>query len=76
MPAYRITTRIVEIDADYWSVAATAAITTAPRQAVITRQHQCASRDQAVDFLEILVDQVRAAIEATGGEVVAVTTAD
>ena len=76
MPTYQITTRIAEVAEDLWNVSATASLATAPRQGVITRQHECISREQAIDFLEILVDQVRSAVEATGGEVASVDSAD
>lgn len=76
MPAYRVITRIAAVAEDLWVATATASIATAPRQGIITRQHECASREQAVDFLEILLDQVRSAVEATGGEVIQVVSVD
>ena len=76
MSAYKIVTRVTEIAQDLWHVSASASMAATPRQGLITREHECASREQAIDFLEILVDQVRVAVEATGGDVVGVTSAD
>lgn len=75
MTAYQVTTRIVELAEGHWIVSATAYLTAAPRQGVVTRQHECSSSEQANDFLEILVDQVASAVKATGGEVVAIVAA-
>jgi hypothetical protein len=76
MTAYRVLTRIAEVSEGLWTVSATAFPAVGPPPAVHTRQHECASREQGVDFLEILVDQVRSAIEATGGEIVGVDAAE
>ena len=72
---YRIVTRIAEVGEGIWSVGATASLVTQPRYGMINRMHACSSPKQAEDFLEILVDQVRSAVEATGGEVVSVERA-
>ena len=76
MRAYRITARVVEVDEGFWSVSATAILEIAPRQGVITRHHECSSRAEAIGFLEILVDQVRSAVETSGGEVVSLVSVE
>jgi hypothetical protein len=74
-PQYRIVTRIARIAEGIWSVGATASLVTQPRYGMINRMHACATPEQAEDFLEILVDQVRTAVETSGGVVVSVERA-
>jgi hypothetical protein len=52
-------------------VSVDAALEATPRQGVITRFRECSSMAEAEDFREILIDEVRAAVEAVGGEIVA-----
>lgn len=39
---------------------------------MISRYHECSSYREAMDLLEILVDQVRIAVETSGGRIVGI----
>lgn len=71
MIRYRVSSRVVAVAEDLYHVAVTATREDVPRDGVITRRQECASRHGAEQIREILVNQVTAAVQAVGGRVVA-----
>jgi hypothetical protein len=56
----------------FYLVSVTAAPEDTPRNGAIVRSHECNSKGDAEDLREVLVDQVRTAVETVGGEIVSV----
>ena len=71
MIRYRVSSRVVAVSEDLYQVAVTATREDMPRDGVISRRQECRSRHGAEQMREILVNQVSAAVQAVGGQVVA-----
>ena len=70
MVKYFMRCQIFSVSQDYWYVSAVAVQEGSPRQGVISRYHECDSRPAADNILEVLRDQVLAAVAAVGGVVI------
>ena len=69
MTQYRLTCRTLEIGEGLYMVTVSASRIEAPREGGFSRQAECRSPSEAQWLREILVDQVRTAVEAVGGSV-------
>jgi hypothetical protein len=72
MNDYEIISRVLRTGDDRLHLSVSASPCGDRKQGVISRFHECDSDQEATDFLEILVDQVRVAVEAVGGRIVSV----
>ena len=70
MDRYFIRCQIIPVAENYFHVSAVAVQEGGPRDGVVARHHECDSMSWAEQILEVLTDQVIAAVTATGGLVV------